>query len=112
MKRLTLVLFLACVGLGCSAPDRPNILFIMADDLGYGELGCYGCKDIHTPVLDHLAEQGIRFTDFYANAPVCSPTRLSFLTGRYQQRFGAEDHPVRGQGIPPESPSKNRRSDP
>ncbi|WP_158862830.1 sulfatase-like hydrolase/transferase [Maribellus comscasis] len=70
---------------------RPNIVFIMADDLGYGELGCYGCSDIHTPNLDNLATEGFRFTDFYANAPVCSPTRAALLTGGYQQRLGMDD---------------------
>ena len=70
---------------------KPNIVFIMADDLGYGELGCYSCQDIHTPNIDFLAEEGVRFTDFYANAPVCSPTRAALLTGRYQQRLGMDD---------------------
>src|SRR5690348_801700 len=61
---------------------KPNILLIVADDLGYGDLGCYGCKDIRTPHLDRLAEQGVRLTDFYASAPICSPTRASLMTGR------------------------------
>lgn len=69
----------------------PNIVFILADDLGYGDLGCYGARDIQTPHLDKLAGEGIRFTDFYANGAVCSPTRMAFLTGRYQQRFGMEN---------------------
>lgn len=67
---------------------RPNILLIMADDLGYGDLGCYGCTDIHTPNIDNLAAQGVRFTTFYANAPECTPTRTALLTGRYQHRVG------------------------
>jgi arylsulfatase A len=69
---------------------RPNILLIVADDLGYGDLGCYGSKDIRTPRLDRLAEEGARLTDFYASAPVCSPTRASLITGRYPQRSGFE----------------------
>jgi len=65
-----------------------NIILIMADDLGYGDLGCYGCKKIQSPVIDNLAEEGVRFTTFYANAPECTPTRTALLTGRYQQRVG------------------------
>ena len=71
-------------------PARPNVVFIMADDLGYGDLGCYGAPDIRTPNIDRLAQQGVRLTDFYANGPTCSPTRYAFMTGRYQQRGGLE----------------------
>jgi N-acetylgalactosamine-6-sulfatase len=67
---------------------KPNIVFILADDLGYADLGCYGAKDIRTPRLDRLAREGVRFTQFYSNGPECSPTRTAFLTGRYQQRVG------------------------
>ena len=67
--------------------ERPNVLFILADDLGYGDLSCYGRPDYRTPVLDKLAQQGIRFTSAYAAAPVCTPTRCSFITGRYPQRL-------------------------
>ena len=66
----------------------PNIVLIIADDLGYGDLGCYGCTDTRTPALDRLATQGVRFTNYYANAPECSPTRTALMTGRYQQRVG------------------------
>jgi len=69
-------------------PARPNIVLILADDLGYGDLGCYGCPDTQTPVLDRLAVQGVRFTNYYANAPECTPTRTALMTGRYQQRVG------------------------
>ncbi len=67
---------------------RPNIVFILADDLGYGDLACYGREDIATPNLDQLASQGVRFTSHYANGPECSPTRTALLTGRYQQWVG------------------------
>jgi N-acetylgalactosamine-6-sulfatase len=67
---------------------KPNIVFLLADDLGYGDLGCYGCRDIKTPHLDRLAKQGVRFATFYSNGPECSPTRAALLTGRYQQRVG------------------------
>src|SRR5580765_7469193 len=70
------------------APDRrPNVLFILADDLGYGDLSCYGRPDYQTPVLDRLAKQGLMFTSNYAAAPVCTPTRCAFHTGRYPQRL-------------------------
>lgn len=71
-----------------SGPTQPNIVFLLADDLGYGDLGCYGATDIRTPVIDRLARSGVRFTNFYSNGPECSPTRAGFLTGRYQQRVG------------------------
>ena len=67
--------------------ERPNVLFILADDLGYGDLSSYGRPDYSTPVLDHLATQGMKFTSAYAAAPVCTPTRVAFMTGRYPQRY-------------------------
>ncbi len=69
-------------------PTRPNIIFILADDLGYGDLGCYGHPVAKTPNIDALAKDGVRFTQHYSNGPECSPTRTAFLTGRYQQRVG------------------------
>jgi len=70
-------------------PDTlPNILLIMADDLGYADLGCYGSTSINTPNLDSLAKQGMRFTDHYAGASVCSPSRVALMTGRYPVRAG------------------------
>lgn len=72
-------------------PQRPpNIVIILADDLGYGDLGVTGAEDIHTPHLDALAADGVRFTQAYSNAPVCSPTRAALLTGMYQQRTGID----------------------
>ncbi len=68
--------------------SRPNIVFLLADDLGYGDLGCYGRDDIQTPNLDKLASQGVRFTARSANGPECTPTRTALLTGRYQQWVG------------------------
>ena len=68
------------------AAERPNVLFILADDLGYGDLSCYGRPDYKTPVLDPLAAQGMKFTSAYAAAPVCTPTRCALITGRYPQR--------------------------
>lgn len=70
--------------------ERPNIILIMADDLGFGDIGCFGNTDIKTPVLDKMAVEGLVFTDFHSNGAVCSPTRAALLTGRYQQRSGLE----------------------
>lgn len=71
---------------------RPNIIFILADDLGWAELGCYGNSFNETPNLDRLAKEGIRFTDAYAAAPVCSPYRAALMTGLYPARFGITDY--------------------
>jgi arylsulfatase A-like enzyme len=71
-----------------SASPRPNIVLILADDLGYGDLGCYGCPDIKTPNIDRLAREGVRLTSYYANGPECTPTRTALLTGRYPHRVG------------------------
>lgn len=69
---------------------RPNIIIFFADDLGYGDIGSYGCRDVATPHIDSIAHNGVRFTDGYVSAPQCSPSRAGLLTGRYQQRFGHE----------------------
>lgn len=69
---------------------RPNIIIILADDYGYGDVGCYGSERFQTPNLDALAAGGIRFTDFHSNAGTCSPTRAALMTGRYQQRCGIQ----------------------
>jgi hypothetical protein len=66
-------------------PARPNIVFLLADDLGYGDLGCYG-GPARTPNIDRLTREGVRFTQFCANGAECSPTRTAFITGRYQHR--------------------------
>ena len=73
-----------------AAAGPPNIVLIMADDLGYGELGCYGATRCQTPRLDQLAATGLRLTDFHSNGSVCSPTRAALMTGRYQQRCGID----------------------
>lgn len=67
---------------------KPNLIVIYCDDLGYGDLSCFGSKEIRTPHLDALAKDGVRFTDWYSNCPVCSPSRASLLTGRYPARAG------------------------
>lgn len=76
---------------------KPNVVMIVADDLGYADLGCQNLsKDVKTPHIDSIAAGGVRFTNGYVSGPVCSPTRAGLLTGRYQQRFGFEQNPQRG----------------
>jgi len=69
-------------------PPRPNVVLILADDLGYGDLGAYGATDLATPNIDRLAQEGLRFTEFYAAANTCSPSRAALMTGRYPPRSG------------------------
>ncbi|SCU74625.1 Sulfatase [Cupriavidus necator] len=95
------------------ADSRPNLVFILADDLGYADLGCYGGRTPVSPNLDRLAAEGVRFTDAYANSPVCSPSRFALMTGRYQYRLrGGAEEPMTGRargqshlGLPPEHPT-------
>jgi arylsulfatase A-like enzyme len=92
---------------------KPSFIFILADDLGYADLGCYGGRSPCSPNLDRMAAEGLRFTDGYANSPVCSPTRFALATGRWQYRLrGGADEPIasraRGSevlGLPPEHPT-------
>ncbi|MEN9627937.1 MAG: hypothetical protein RJA10_1164 [Pseudomonadota bacterium] len=96
---------------------RPNLVFIVADDLGFADLGCYGGRDAEfgpvSPVLDGLAANGLRFTQGYANSPVCSPTRFALMTARWQYRLrGAAEEPINSKsrgsltlGLPPEHPT-------
>jgi arylsulfatase A len=85
---LTSILFFSAAGYAASA--LPNIVFIYADDMGYGDLGCYGARALRTPNLDRLAAEGLRMTDFYSVSPVCTPSRAALLTGRYAARMGIQ----------------------
>jgi arylsulfatase A-like enzyme len=103
--------------LGLPAVSRPNFVFIVADDLGFADLGCYGGRPAKfgrvSPVLDALAANGLKFTDGYSNSPVCSPTRFALMTARYQYRLrGAAEEPINSKsrgsatlGLPPEHPT-------
>jgi len=98
-------------GIGGAQPTAkpPNIVFILADDLGYADVSCYGRPDFSTPNIDHIAAQGLRFLQAYANSAVCSATRTALITGRYQYRLriGLEE-PLAGNpdvGLPPEHPT-------
>lgn len=100
-----------------TSTQRPNIIFIVADDLGFADLGCYGGRPARfgevSPVLDQLAANGIKFTQGYSNSPVCSPTRFALMTARYQYRLrGAAEEPINNKsrgsttlGLPPEHPT-------
>lgn len=90
MKRIATAITCLLLSLVVVAEERPNIVLIMADDLGYGDLSCYGNDFINTPHIDALAKNGIRFTDYHSNGAVCSPTRAALMTGRYPQRTGVE----------------------
>ena len=116
MHRLTVLLVFSLVSLlgfaqrPAANPQMPNVVLIITDDVGYGDFGSYGAPDIKTPNIDRLAREGVRFTDFYANGDVCTPTRTGLITGRYQQRvkleraLGARDReavlPLTGRSLP------------
>src|SRR6267378_4902850 len=103
---------LALGGMGLVHPawaqsTKPNIVFILADDLGYADVSCYGQRDYTTPNIDRLAIEGLKFTQGYSNSASCSPTRTGLITGRYQMRLpvGLEE-PInattpKGVGLPP-----------
>src|SRR5688500_15037888 len=78
---------------------KPNVIVILADDLGYADLGVQGGKEIPTPNIDSIANDGARFTNGYVTGPVCSPTRAGLLTGRYRQRTGHDFQPGRNDGL-------------
>lgn len=98
LRLFAFALFLSWHSLPAAETKRPNILIILADDLGYGELGFQGHPEIPTPHLDSIAKNGIRFPSGYVSGPYCSPTRAGLLTGRYQQRFGHDFNPGRAEG--------------
>lgn len=96
VRRFLIACLLALLAVPAGAQQqqssRPNIVFILADDLGWGDLGCYGNRQIKTPHLDKLAQQGTLFTQFYVNGSVCSPSRAAFLTGQFPARLGLHGH--------------------
>jgi len=102
---LTLVLLLAWLGTALAAPEKPNVVLIFCDDLGYADLGCYGSQNIRTPNLDRMASEGARFTDFYVAASVCTPSRAALMTGCYAKRLGLQHRvlfPYSDEGLNPE----------
>ena len=105
------VLALVVVGFStaefAAGAEKPNIVLIIADDLGYGELGFQGCTEIPTPHIDSIAKNGTRFTDGYVTCSMCHPSRAGMMTGRHQVRFGIEGNPPikeRNYGVPTTEP--------
>lgn len=94
LSLLVVVIALTVWGLpgarGSAQQRRSNIIFIYADDMGYGDLGCYGAKAIKTPNIDHMAAEGLRLTSFYSVSPICTPSRAALMTGRYAARMGID----------------------
>ena len=97
MQLFRIVSLLGLAALAAGA--KPNIVLLVADDLGYAELSCQGARDLPTPKIDSIAKNGIRFTNGYVSAPVCCPSRAGFLTGRYQTRFGHELNAIGVQNL-------------
>ena len=103
-------LFICCVVIAAidltpADAEQPNVIVIYADDLGYGDLGCYGAEGYKTPMLDRMAEEGMRFTDFSTSSSVCTPSRAGLLTGRFAQRWGHDGgvyFPFHDTGMPTE----------
>ncbi|MBN1420121.1 MAG: sulfatase-like hydrolase/transferase [Planctomycetes bacterium] len=92
----------AAAGAEGAAARRPNVILIYSDDQGTVDMGCYGSPDLRTPNMDALAARGVRFTQFYSAAPICSPSRAALMTGRYPQRAGLATNAGGSRGLPPE----------
>ena len=105
------VLCLSLVGFVLSGANPPNVILMMADDLGYNDLSCYGSKRQKTPVLDKLAKEGLRLTSFYSGATVCTPSRMALLTGAYPPRLGWNGGVV-GYGLKPQNGLATRKPGP
>lgn len=88
---------LAALSRAMASPDKPNIVFILGDDIGYGDFSCYGATKVRTPNVDRVAREGVRFTDAHSSASVCTPTRYSFITGQYAWRNPLGDHILSGE---------------
>ena len=86
--RMPLIIFWILAMISFAESKSPNVVLIMADDLGYHDLGCYGHPKIKTPVIDELAQGGVRLTSFYSGSTVCTPSRMALLTGSYPVRYG------------------------
>ena len=92
--RTYLIVVLISVSISFIGAEKPNLIVIMTDDLGYADVGFNGCEDIPTPHIDAIAKNGVKFPSAYTSYSVCGPSRAGFITGRYQQRFGFERNPL------------------
>lgn len=93
---------------GAEAARKPNLVLILADDMGYADAGFNGCKDIPTPGMDRIATEGVRFSNAYVTAAVCGPSRAGLITGRHQDRFGSSQNPTVDPSIPNGVPTSER----
>ncbi|MBT5017435.1 MAG: sulfatase-like hydrolase/transferase, partial [Planctomicrobium sp.] len=98
--------FLICLmpGICCSANEKPNVVFLLCDNLGYGDIGCYGSSLHRTPHLDQMAEEGLKLTGFYVSSGVCTPSRASIMTGCYPRRVNMQKSDSGGLVLQPVSP--------
>lgn len=87
LARLSVAVMLLCAAIAAAEPTRPNIIFLLIDDMGWGDFSCFGNTEAKTPNIDRLAAEGLRFSQFYVNSPICSPSRCAFVTGQYPQRW-------------------------
>ncbi len=121
MMRALMILAALCVSMACAGcsggvavtearenPKRPNLVLILADDLGYADVGFMGCADIPTPGIDRIAAEGVRFEQGYVTGAVCGPSRAGLITGRYQDRFGCGNNPTVDPSIPNGVPTSER----
>lgn len=100
LRHTFLWLFASLLTAGAAEPRKPNVIVILADDLGYADLSCQGSPDVKTPHIDSIAKNGVRFTHAYVSSPQCGPSRAGLLTGRYQNRFGFESNEFARRSIP------------
>ena len=101
MRTLLALLLLSVLGAPLPARDKPNVVIMLVDDLGSGDVSCLFRDVVKTPNIDRLAKEGVKFTSGYVTAPLCGPSRAGFLSGRYQQRFGFNGN---RDGIPTDIP--------
>jgi len=105
MHRSALFLLLVLFSTTLSAADKPNIIYIFCDNLGYGDIGCFGSTKHKTPHLDQMAEEGLKLTSYYAASGVCTPSRAALLTGCYPRRVGLDNPDPDGAVLRPVSPN-------
>lgn len=111
MRRLILVsLLLLLIALSATAQNKPNVIYVMADDLGYGDLGVYGQKLIQTPNIDRMAREGLRFTQMYAGSTVCAPSRAVLMTGKHMGYVSVRGNAIRAK-INDQALRKGERND-
>jgi arylsulfatase A-like enzyme len=109
VMKVWLPMLAGITGVACAASEKPNVIVIVADDMGYGGVSCFDNQYFKTPEIDRLCSEGLKLTDFHSNGNNCSPTRAALMTGRYQQRTGCDgvlnaspNHPMHVVGMPEE----------